>query len=361
MTARATERARIGILGASGYTGVELLRLLASHPQADVTVLTAERSAGLTMGDVFPQLATGPLASSLPKLVKNEDVKDWPDVADVVFCCLPHATTQDIIAGLPLDSGLKVIDLSADFRLRDTALYAKWYGGEHRAKELQKEAVYGLCELYRDDIRPARLIANPGCYPTTAQLPLVPLLRAQLILPDDIIIDAKSGTTGAGRAAKVNTLYCEVTDGISAYDVASHRHSPEIEQGLSDAVGYPCPPVAFTPHLMPMSRGILETIYVKLAPGKTVDHLRERLTAQYASETFVHVLPKDATPPQTRHVRGSNNCIMSVVEDRIPGRAIIISVLDNVVKGASGQAVQNMNIIMGFPEDAGLQQLAIFP
>jgi N-acetyl-gamma-glutamyl-phosphate reductase len=354
-------RVRVAILGASGYTGVELLRLLAQHPRADISALTAERSAGLAMGDVFGQFAFGPLKERLPRLIKHEEVEDWAEIADVVFCCLPHATTQDIIASLPLDAGLKVIDLSADFRLRDVDMYAKWYGGEHRAKSLQKEAVYGLSELYRDEVRNARLIANPGCYPTAAQLPLVPLLRQQLILPDDIIIDAKSGVTGAGRAAKVSSLFCEVADGISAYGVASHRHAPEIEQGLGDAIGSVAPPVAFTPHLIPMSRGILETIYVRLAPGKTPDHIRDALAEQYQGEPFVHVLPAEAAPPQTRHVRGSNNCVMSVIADRIPGRAIIVSVLDNIVKGASGQAIQNMNIVMGFPEVEGLEQSPVFP
>jgi N-acetyl-gamma-glutamyl-phosphate reductase len=354
-------RVRVAILGASGYTGVELLRLLAQHRYAEITALTAERSAGMTMGEVFPQFAFGSMKERLPTLVKHEEVKDWAEVADVVFCCLPHATTQDIISSLPLDSGLKVVDLSADFRLRDVDVYAKWYGGEHRAKSLQKEAVYGLSELYRDEVRNARLIANPGCYPTAAQLPLVPLLRKHLIRPDDIIIDAKSGTTGAGRAAKISSLFCEVADGLSAYGVASHRHAPEIEQGLSDALGSPAPPVAFTPHLIPMSRGILETIYVKLEAGKTADHLRETLIEQYDTEPFVHVLPAGAGPPQTRHVRGSNNCVMSVIPDRIPGRAIIVSVLDNIVKGASGQAIQNMNIVLGFREVEGLEQSPVFP
>jgi N-acetyl-gamma-glutamyl-phosphate reductase len=278
----------------------------------------------------------------------------------VVFCCLPHGTTQEIIAKLPLESGLKVVDLSADFRLRNVDTYAAWYGGEHRAKCLQAEAVYGLCELHREQIRPARLVANPGCYPTAAQLPLVPLLRAQLISPEDIIIDAKSGATGAGRAAKVSSHYCEVTDGISAYGIASHRHAPEIEQGLADASGT-FAPVAFTPHLMPMSRGILETIYVKMAPGKTADHLRETLAEQYANEPFVHVLPAGAPSPQTRHVRGSNHCVIAVIADRIPGRAIIVSAIDNVVKGAAGQAVQNMNIMLGYEETEGLLQVPMFP
>lgn len=361
MAVAAPSVAKVGILGASGYTGAELLRLLAQHPLAEVSVLTADRSAGKEIGAVYPQFAYGAFGTSLPTLVKNDDV-DWESAASIVFCCLPHATTQDIISALPLSSGLRVVDLSADFRLRDVRTYSKWYGGEHRAPDLQKEAVYGISELFRDRIRDARLVANPGCYPTTAQLPLIPLLQQKLILPVDIIIDAKSGTSGAGRSPKQGTLFCEVTDGISAYGVASHRHMPEIEQGLTEAYGGEEPVrVTFTPHLMPMSRGILETIYVKTTSGVDADAIRKCLVERYANEAFVHVLPKDAPPPQTRHVRGSNNCVMQVIDDAIPGRAIIISTLDNVVKGASGQAIQNMNIMLGFPETMGLENQPTFP
>lgn len=362
MAVAAPRKTKVGILGASGYTGAELLRLLALHPQAEVSVLTADRSAGKPIGDVYPQFAYGSFASSLPNMVRNDDISNWAEAANIVFCCLPHATTQEIINALPLSDGLRVVDLSADFRLRDVGVYAEWYGGEHRAPELQKEAVYGISELFRDKIREARLVANPGCYPTSAQLPLIPLLRERLILPVDIIIDAKSGTSGAGRSPKVNTLFCEVADGISAYGVASHRHLPEIEQGLTEAYGGDdALHVTFTPHLMPMSRGILETIYVKTAPGVNADTMRECLATHYDEEPFVHVLPKGAAPPQTRHVRGSNNCVIQVVDDKIPGRAIIVSALDNVVKGASGQAIQNMNIMMGHPETMGLESQPTFP
>lgn len=255
---------------------------------------------------------------------------------------------------------MRVIDLSADFRLRDVATYHKWYGNEHQAKKLQEEAVYGITELFRTQVRSARLVANPGCYPTTAQLPLIPLLQQKLILPADIIIDAKSGTSGAGRSPSIGTLFCEVADGISAYGVAKHRHMPEIEQGLSDAYGSPVH-ISFTPHLIPMSRGILETIYVKLAPNCDANTLRSSLQRTYEKEAFVHVLDAGAPPPQTRHVRGSNNCLIYVVDDVVPGRAIIISCLDNIVKGASGQAIQNMNVMMGFPESMGLENQPTFP
>lgn len=345
------DRIRVAVVGASGYTGAELVRLLVCHPGVSLVALTADRKAGRTMGEVFPHLA-GPV---LPDLTRLEDV-DWSGV-DVAFCGLPHGTTQEVVSGLP--DGVKVVDLSADFRLRDGDVYAQWYGLPHRALELQKTAVYGLTELARDAVRPARLVANPGCYPTACQLPLIPLLEAGAIEADDIIIDAKSGVSGAGRAAKENTLFAEVTEGIHAYGVASHRHSPEIEQGLSAAAGRPVI-VNFTPHLMPMSRGILASIYVRMASGVGADDLRAHLARRYANEPFVRVLGAGAVPA-TRHVRGSNHCLMAVFADRVPGRAIILSVIDNLVKGASGQAVQNMNVMCGFDETTGLQQEPLFP
>ncbi|HTI85752.1 MAG TPA: N-acetyl-gamma-glutamyl-phosphate reductase [Alphaproteobacteria bacterium] len=346
-----TNQVNVAILGASGYTGGELVRILAHHPKAKITGLTAERHAGQPMGKVFPHLAH----IRLPGLVKIDDVK--LDDVDAVFLALPHGLTQQVAIKLP--KHLKVVDLSADFRLADVDTYATWYGHEHLAPEMQKEAVYGLTELNRADILPARLVANPGCYPTSAQLPLVPLLEQDLIVADNIIIDAKSGVTGAGREAKEANLYAEVTEGLHAYGVANHRHAPEIEQGLSAAAGKPVL-VNFTPHLMPMSRGILSTIYVTLANGATADELRVALAKRYAEEPFVKVLPAGVTPA-TRHVRGSNFCHIGVFADRLPGRAIIISVIDNLVKGASGQAVQNFNAVFGLPETTALEQEALFP
>lgn len=346
-----TNRLRIGILGASGYTGAELIRLLARHPQTEIRILTADRQAGKPLAEVFPHLG----GLDLPDLVKVEDA-DW-DVVDAVFCGLPHGTTQDIIAALP--RRLKVVDLSADFRLADVETYARWYGHPHRAPELQKEAVYGLTELKRREVAKARLVANPGCYPTSAQLPLVPLIEAGQISTDDLIIDAKSGVSGAGRDAKQSSLYAEVTEGIHAYGVASHRHAPEIEQGLSEAAGRPVV-VNFTPHLMPMSRGILSSIYVRLADGASAEDLRTTLAKRYEGEPFIRVLPTGQVP-QTRHVRGSNHCLIGVFADRVPGRAIVLSVIDNLVKGASGQAIQNMNLMAGFAETTGLEQQPLFP
>ena len=310
---------RVGILGASGYTGAELMRLLLLHPHVEFTILTAgETSSGKKFSEVFPQFLPylNDKTRNIPLLKKTNDVSEdeWNNT-DCIFCCLPHATTQEIIASLP--PHIKIVDLSADFRLSDINTYERWYGEKHKAPELQKEAVYGLTELNRDQITDpkTRLIANPGCYPTAAQLSLIPLLEDQLISKDDIIIDAKSGTTGAGRAAKQAFLYCEVTDGIHAYGVANHRHAPEIEQGLSLAVNNNNNNksknngnkkeedviVNFTPHLMPMSRGILETIYVKLAKGVTAKDLKAKLAKKYENEYFIHVLD-GSIAPQTRHV-----------------------------------------------------------
>src|SRR5262249_48090428 len=276
---------------------------------------------------------------------------------DLVFCALPHGTTQEVIAKLPRP--LKVVDLSADFRLTDVAAYAQWYGHEHRAPALQQEAVYGLTELKRKEIAPARLVANPGCYPTSAQLPLIPLIEEKQIATDDIIIDAKSGVSGAGRDVKLGSLYAEVTAGIHAYGGASHRQAPEIEQGRSEAAGKPIV-VNFTPHLMPMSRGILSSIYVRLRNGTDVEDLRRTLAARYEGEPFVRLLPAGQAP-QTRHVRGSNHCLIGIFADRVPGRAILLSGIDNLGKGASGQAGPNMNLMAGLPETTGLEQEPLFP
>ncbi len=343
---------RTAILGASGYTGAELVRLLARHPAFALTALTGDRKAGQPLSSVFPHLATLPL----PDLVAIGDV-DFGQI-DAVFCALPHGTTQEVIAGLP--PHVRVVDLSADFRLYDVDTYAQWYGHAHKAPELQAEAVYGLTEIKRAAIAKARLVANPGCYPTSVQLPLVPLLKAGLIESQDIIIDAKSGTSGAGRSAKEANLYCEVTEGIHAYGVASHRHAPEIEQELSEAAGGAPVLVSFTPHLMPMSRGMLSTIYVRTAKGAKAADLRAELNRVYDAEPFVSVLPEGAVPA-TRHVRGSNFCFMNTFDDRVPGRVIITSVIDNLVKGAAGQAVQNMNLMFGQPETLALDQQPLFP
>lgn len=368
---------RVAILGASGYTGGELVRILARHPRVEMVVLTADRHAGQPLGEVFPHLG----GLDLPGLMKIEEV-EWAGLdVDVVFCALPHGTTQEIVKGLlhatghsvvdeimhegrdDMVSGLKqdvkVIDLSADFRLDDVDVYAQWYGHEHYAPMLQGEAVYGLTELQRNSIRDARLVACPGCYPTVPELALAPLLAAGLIAPENIIIDAKSGVTGAGRAAKQAMLFGEVAEGTRAYGIAAHRHTPEIEQELSKAAGQPIT-VSFTPHLLPMNRGLLATMYVTLAGGASAETLRETLIARYDTEPFVRIT-EPGVAPATQDVRGSNQCLIGVFEDRLPGRAIVVGVIDNLVKGSSGQAVQNMNVMLGLPETLGLEQEPLFP
>ena len=352
MAEQRTDGIRVALLGATGYTGSELLRLLIPHPQARIVAATADRHAGKDIAEVFPQFAD----RGIPRLTRIED-QDWSGV-DAVFCCLPHGTTQEVIAALPRH--LRVLDLSADFRLRDPAAYAEWYGHGHLALELQAEAVYGLTERARDGIRKARLVACPGCYPTSAILPLAPLLEAGAVDADDgIIIDSKSGVSGAGRAAREASLFAEVAEGIHAYGVARHRHAPEIEQELSAAAGRPVT-VNFTPHLIPMNRGILSTIYVRLAAGVEFAALRGTLERAYADEPFVRVVPAGVSPA-SRHVRGSNFALIGAFADRLPGRAILVSVLDNLVKGASGQALQNMNLMFGLPETTGLEQQPMYP
>jgi len=370
-------KTRVAILGASGYTGGELVRLLARHPHVEMAVLTADRNAGQTLENVFPHLG----GLDLPVLMKIEEV-EWAGLdVDVVFCCLPHGTTQEIVKGLlhvtghtvvdevmhegreDLVSGLKkdvkVIDVSADFRLDDIEVYAKWYGHEHYAPMLQDEAVYGLTELHRDAIREARLVACPGCYPTVPQLALVPLLVHGLIDPQGIIIDAKSGVTGAGRAAKQAMLFGEVSEGAHPYGLGGHRHTPEMEQELSKAASTTMT-ISFTPHLLPMNRGLLATMYVTLAEGTTAEDLRDALIRRYEGEPFVRVT-EPGIAPATRDVRGSNQCLLGVFEDRLPGRAIVVGAIDNLVKGSSGQAVQNMNVMLGYPETLSLEQLPLFP
>ena len=344
-------RARIAVLGASGYTGAETLRLALRHPDLEVRHITAERQAGKAIGEVFPQLAD----QGLPTLVKIADVPF--DAVDAVVCCLPHGTTQEVVAALP--THLKVVDVSADFRLADPQLYAQTYGRPHGAPELQKEAVYGLTERAREAVRAARLVANPGCYPTGPLLALEPLLHDQAIEPDGIVIDAKSGVSGAGRSAKESLLFAEVNEGMHAYAIGSHRHLPEIEQGLSDAAGEAVR-VSFTPHLVPMNRGILATIYVRFAAGADRGTLEQVLQESYAGEPFVRLRPADH-PPSTQEVRGTNLCAISVHDDRLHGHAVLVTVIDNLVKGAAGQALQNLNLMLGLEEPAGLGASALFP
>lgn len=343
----------VGIVGASGYTGVELARILAGHPEVRLTVATSRQYAGKPLAEVFPNLR-----KRVDIVCENLAVEELVDRADFFFCAVPHKTAMDIVPRL-LAAGKKVVDLSADFRIHDAAVYEAWYQ-PHSSPQFLAEAAYGLPELYRGTIASARLTANPGCYPTSIILALTPLLKAGLIDADTLIIDSKSGTSGAGRAANVGTLFCEVTDGFKAYKVGgTHRHIPEIEQELSLAAGRPVT-ITFTPHLLPISRGILSTIYATLTEtGNTAD-LQSLYEQCYGDEPFVRVLPK-GTVPATQHVRGSNCCDIGFQHDPRTGRLIVMSAIDNIVKGASGQAVQNMNLMHGFAETTGLMGAPFFP
>ncbi len=339
---------KIAILGASGYTGAELIRLIATHPEMEVVALGANSKAGMEMAEVFPHLRH----LSLPKLVKIDQI-DF-DQVDLCFCALPHATSQAVIKELP--KTLKIVDLSADFRLRDPEEYARWYGGEHQALEGQDEAIYGLTEFYREDIKSARLVAGTGCNAATGQYALRPLIEAGVIDLDEIIVDLKTGVSGAGRSLKENLLHAELSEGAHAYAVGgTHRHLAEFDQEFSAIAGRPVK-VQFTPHLLPSNRGIVATIYVKGDPAE----VHKTLANAYAGETFLEVLPFGQTP-STRHIRGSNFCHIGVTGDRLEGRAIVIAALDNLTKGSSGQALQNANLMLGLDEDTGLMLAPVFP
>lgn len=336
----------VAVLGASGYTGAEFLRLLSNHPRFRVAAIIANSKAGQKIAAVYPHLA------HLDMTLKRLEEVDL-DQIDLLFSALPHATSQTIIKDLP--ERLKIVDISADFRLEDPAAYQRWYGEPHRALDLQKTAIYGLTEIYRDEIREARLVASTGCNSATGLLALIPLMRAGVIAPEHIIIDAKVGASGAGRSVKENLLYCEIHDGVQAYGVAGHRHLAEFDQELAKAAGQDVR-ASFIPHLCPMSRGILETIYVT----GDVDAIRAAWAEAYAGEPFVRLSPEGATP-STRAVRGSNFIDLAVAPGRWPGSAILFAALDNLVKGASGQAIQNANLMMGVEETSGLLLTPSFP
>lgn len=344
-----TSKINVGIIGASGYTGADAVRLLAAHPQAEIKLLTGNAHAGKALAEIYPQFG----GLDVPPLVKAEDA-DWSNI-DAVICGLPHSTAQDVIAGLP--DSVKVIDMSADFRLRNADTYAEWYGRSHDNQELLSSAVYGLSEHYADAIKQARLVACPGCYPTAALTALLPLVAAGLLESDDLIIDAKSGVTGAGRSLKEQNLFSEVAEGMNAYGVAAHRHAPEIEQEIAKAAGIDDVRVNFTPHLVPINRGEYVSIYARAKGAKAAD-MKAAWDAFYADKPFVRAVDN---VPATRHVRGSNFCLLAAFDDRIDGRVILFATLDNLVKGSSGQAVQNMNLMCGFDETAGLQQQPLYP
>ena len=343
---------KVAVVGASGYTGVELVRILLNHPEAELTCLTSRQHAGKKFSEVFPSVA------GLVDLVCDPvDVDLVNSKADVVFTALPHKTAMEVVPAF-LAAGKKVVDLSADYRLKDAQVYQQWYQ-EHTSPELLPDAVYGLPELNRANIVGAALVANPGCYPTGAALALLPLVENGLVDIASIVIDSKSGTSGAGRAAKEGSLFCEVNESFKAYGVASHRHTPEIEQTLS-AVADKKVTVSFTPHLLPVDRGILSTCYASLCSGMSTGELLAIYQKRYADEPFVRIRPEGSVP-DIAHVKGSNYCDIGLVSDPRTGRVVVVSAIDNLVKGAAGQAVHNMNLMLGYDETAGLDIVPTFP
>ncbi len=340
---------KVGIVGGTGYTGVELLRLLAGHPQAQLQAITSRADAGMPVSQMFPSLrGQVDLAFCHP-----DDAR--LDQCDVVFFATPNGIAMQQARAL-LDAGVKVIDLAADFRIKDIAEWEKWYGMGHACPDLVAEAVYGLPEVNRARIRQARLVANPGCYPTAVQLGFIPLLEAGLVDAGTLIADAKSGVSGAGRKAEVGSLFAEAADNFKAYGVGGHRHLPEIRQGLSNVNGHPVG-LTFVPHLTPIIRGIHATLYARL---KQEADLQDLFAQRYAGEAFVDVLPSGSMP-ETRSVRGSNICRIAVHRPQGGDMVVVLSVIDNLVKGAAGQAIQNMNIMFGLPEASGLQVLPLLP
>jgi N-acetyl-gamma-glutamyl-phosphate reductase len=345
----AKNRIRIGIVGGTGYTGVELLRLLAQHPHCELAAITSRKEAGMGVAEMFPNLR------GRVGLKFSDPAQAGLDQCDLVFFATPNGVAMEQARAL-VGAGARIIDIAADFRIRDIAVWEQWYGVKHLCPELVAEAVYGLPEVNRERIRTARIVANPGCYPTATQLGFLPLVEAGVVDVDHLIADAKSGVSGAGRRPEVHTLLAEASDNFKAYGVPGHRHHPEIVQGLALAAGRAVN-LVFTPHLVPMIRGIHATLYARLTAPADLQALFEK---RYAAEAFVDVLPA-GSHPDTRSVRGANICRIAVHQPRGGDIAVVLSVIDNLVKGASGQAVQNMNIMFGFPETAGLEQIALLP
>lgn len=344
-----TKKVKVGIVGGTGYTGVELLRLLAVHPQAELSVITSRGEAGLPVADMFPSLR------GYVDIVFTDPAQADLGSCDVVFFATPNGIAMQQAREL-LEKGVRVVDLAADFRIRDVAVWEKWYGMTHACPDLLPKAVYGLPEMNREKICNAPLVANPGCYPTAVQLGFMPLLEAGIVDEAHLIADAKSGVSGAGRKAEVHTLFAEAGDNFKAYGVAGHRHLPEISQGLAGMAGKEVG-LTFVPHLTPLIRGIHATLYARLTKDADLQILFE---ARYKDEFFVDVLPKGAHP-ETRSVRGSNQCRISVHRPQSGDMVVVLSVIDNLVKGAAGQAVQNMNIMFGFAENAGLEIVPLLP
>ncbi len=345
-------KTKIGIIGATGYTGVELLRLLLHHPEVEVTALTSQKYAGVQIGQVFPSLS-----KHLQLKCEELSVEEISKKTDFVFTALPHKTAMETVP-LFYRMGKRVVDLSADFRLKDPEVYERWYQ-KHTALDLLGESVYGLPELHRDKIRSARIVGNPGCYPTGALIGLIPLIKKGLITAEGIVVDSKSGVSGAGRDVVLESLFCEVNEGVKAYKIFAHRHTPEIEQELS-LLSQKKIAVAFVPHLIPMDRGILTTLYVQLTKKMKTEELLNAFRECYEGEPFVRIYPKGKLP-NTKDVRGSNFCDIGAVVSEADGRAVVVTAIDNLVKGASGEAIQNMNIMLGYPETMGLDVVPLFP
>lgn len=344
---------KVGIIGATGYAGAELVRILLNHKYADIIWYGSRSYAGDPYADIYQNMFKLVDADCL-----DENMEDLAEAADVIFTATPQGFCASMLNERILDQ-TRVIDLSADFRLKDVAVYEQWYGLQHASPQFLSEAVYGLCEINADRIRTARLIANPGCYPTCSFLSIYPLIKAGVIDPATLIIDAKSGTSGAGRGAKVDNLFCEVNENMKAYGVATHRHTPEIEEQLGYAAGTPVT-ISFTPHLVPMNRGILVTAYASLKQPLGNADLRRIYTAAYQDKQFVRFL-KDGVCPQTKWVEGSNYVDVNVKLDERTNRVIMMGAMDNLVKGAAGQAVQNMNLMCGYDENEGLNLVPMFP
>lgn len=340
---------KAGIIGATGYAGVELVRILLRHPHVTLTAVSSVSFEGKPISEVYPSLRS---ICDMP----CENAQAVIDRCDVIFAALPHGLSQDT-AKACADAGKKFIDLGADFRLDDPAQYEAWYQSEYRYDEIHKQAVYGLCEWFREDIKATTIIGNPGCYPTSAALGLAPALKNKLVSPKGIIIDSKSGTTGAGRKPTQTTHFPDCADAFSAYKVASHRHTPEIEQTLSKLAGEEAS-ITFVPHLLPVNRGILSTIYARLNDGVTEEMVRAAYEAAYQDEHFVRVMPK-GQGVNIRHVQCSNYCDIQLYVDTHTQTLVVTSVIDNMVKGAAGQAIQNMNLLFNLPESAGLDMIPI--
>jgi len=345
-------KTRVGIIGATGYTGLELLRLLLHHPEVEVTALTSQKYAGVPIDQVFPSLKKN-LQLKCEELASDQIVKK----TDFIFTAVPHKTAMEIVP-LFYRQGKRVVDLSADFRLKDPTVYERWYQ-KHTAADLLPESVYGLPELHREKIQKAKIVGNPGCYPTGALIGLIPLVKKEMVSLENIVIDSKSGVSGAGRDVVLESLFCEVNEGVKAYKIFEHRHLPEIEQELSEIVQKKML-VTFVPHLIPMDRGILTTTYLMLKKKWKTEEVLNTFQEHYQKEPYVRICPKGKLP-NTKDVRGSNYCDIGVKVNEADGRAVIVTAIDNLVKGASGGAVQNMNIMLGYTETMGLDVLPIFP